>query len=60
MIDRWLNGEPLAGFEMDDALPVVDKTKVLARQVGYAHSTAPGIRVRLGHRFATSPRSSRR
>jgi heterodisulfide reductase subunit A len=42
MIDRWLKGEPLAGFEMDDALPVVDKTEVLARQVGYTHSTAPG------------------
>jgi heterodisulfide reductase subunit A len=42
MIDRWLKGEPLAGFEMDDALPVVDKAKVLARQVGYTHSTAPG------------------
>jgi heterodisulfide reductase subunit A len=41
MIDRWLRGEPLAGFEMDEALPVVDKTKVLTRQVGYTHSTAP-------------------
>jgi heterodisulfide reductase subunit A len=27
---------------MDDALPVVDKGKVLARQVSYTHSTAPG------------------
>jgi heterodisulfide reductase subunit A len=40
MIDRWLKGEPLAGFEMDDVLPVADKTKVLARQTRYTHSTA--------------------
>jgi heterodisulfide reductase subunit A len=36
MIDRWLNHEPLAGFEMDDLLPLVDKQKVLARQKLYS------------------------
>ena len=38
MIDRWLRDEPLTGFEMDDALPLVDKSRVLARQTGYSHS----------------------
>jgi heterodisulfide reductase subunit A-like polyferredoxin len=38
MIDRWLKSEPLAGFEMDDALPLVDKTEVLGRQQQYSHS----------------------
>ncbi len=36
MIDRWLNHEPLAGFEMDDLLPLVDKPTVLARQKLYS------------------------
>jgi heterodisulfide reductase subunit A2 len=33
MIDRWLTGGALSGF--DDRLPVVDKQKVLARQKAY-------------------------
>ena len=43
MIDRWLRGEPLDGFEMDDALPVVDKAAVLARQQLYSHSGPLGF-----------------
>jgi heterodisulfide reductase subunit A len=43
MIDRWLRGEPLDGFEMDDALPVVDKAAVLARQQLYSHSGPLGL-----------------
>ncbi len=35
MIDRWLNGEALEGFDMDDMLPVVDKATVVARQKSY-------------------------
>jgi heterodisulfide reductase subunit A len=38
MINRWLRGEPLDGFEMDDALPLVDKSRVLARQERYSRS----------------------
>lgn len=34
MIDRWLTGGTLDGF--DDRLPVVDKAEVLARQKAYA------------------------
>ncbi len=34
MIDRWLTGGTLDGF--DDRLPVVDKAQVLARQKAYA------------------------
>ncbi len=34
MIDRWLKGEPLDGF--DDRLPVVDKQEVIARQRAFA------------------------
>jgi heterodisulfide reductase subunit A len=34
MIDRWLQGGEMAGF--DDRLPVVDKQQVLARQRTYA------------------------
>jgi heterodisulfide reductase subunit A len=41
MIDRWLRGEPLDGFELDDPLPVVDKTKVIARQAHYDGHSAP-------------------
>jgi heterodisulfide reductase subunit A-like polyferredoxin len=36
MIDRWLHGKALDGFEMDDLLPLVDKPKVLARQRLYS------------------------
>jgi heterodisulfide reductase subunit A len=42
MIDRWLRGEPLTGFEMDDPLPLVDKPAVLARQTHYSHSVPLG------------------
>jgi heterodisulfide reductase subunit A len=39
MIDRWINGQPLDGFELDDLLPLVDKPAVLARQKHYdSHS----------------------
>ncbi|MGA2514091.1 MAG: FAD-dependent oxidoreductase [Candidatus Limnocylindrales bacterium] len=41
MIDRWLKGQPLDGFEMDDALPVVERATVLARQQQYSHSQSP-------------------
>ncbi len=38
MIDRWLQGRELEGFEaLDDRLAVVDKAEVLARQSRYAH-----------------------
>jgi heterodisulfide reductase subunit A-like polyferredoxin len=33
MIDRWLNGQPLEGFDL--RLPVVDKAAVLARQTSF-------------------------
>ncbi len=33
MIDRWLSGQPMDGF--DDRLPQVDKQQVLARQKAY-------------------------
>src|SRR5664279_4391266 len=43
MIDRWLAGMPLSGFEMDDLLPLVDKQTVLARQKLYSrHGRAGG------------------
>jgi thioredoxin reductase/ferredoxin len=38
MIDRWLRNEPLEGFDLDDALPLVDKSTVLARQERYSRS----------------------
>jgi heterodisulfide reductase subunit A-like polyferredoxin len=39
MIDRWINGRPLEGFDL--RLPVVDKTAVLARQAaGYKQRPA--------------------
>jgi len=38
MIDRWLQGGELTGFQaLDDRLSVVDKAKVLARQKNYSH-----------------------
>jgi heterodisulfide reductase subunit A len=39
MIDRWLTGGALTGF--DDRLPVVDKQQVVARQQTYALRVAP-------------------
>jgi heterodisulfide reductase subunit A-like polyferredoxin len=51
MIDRWLRGEPLEGFELDDALPLVEKRAVLARQERYSRSDALGPAV-----LADSPR----
>ncbi len=42
MIDRWLRGQTLDGFALDDALPVVDKSTVLARQLTYTHSAPLG------------------
>jgi heterodisulfide reductase subunit A len=53
MIDRWLQDEALDGFEMDDLLPLVDKSAVLARQKRYDnHSDAFGE----GAAAAVSPR----
>ena len=40
MIDRWLLGEALDGFEMDDLLPPADKPSVLARQKRYGRGGA--------------------
>jgi heterodisulfide reductase subunit A len=40
MIDRWLSGETLDGFEMDDLLPLVDKPTVIARQKAYGRGGA--------------------
>jgi heterodisulfide reductase subunit A2 len=38
MIDRWLQGRELTGFEaLDDRLAVVDQAQVLARQKAYTH-----------------------
>jgi NADPH-dependent glutamate synthase beta subunit-like oxidoreductase len=38
MIDRWLQGRELEGFEaLDDRLETVDKAQVLARQVRFSH-----------------------
>ncbi len=39
MIDRWLTGGTLSGF--DDRLPVVDKQQVVARQRSYSLLVAP-------------------
>jgi heterodisulfide reductase subunit A-like polyferredoxin len=39
MIDRWLTGGAMSGF--DDRLPVVDKQQVMARQRAYALRAAP-------------------
>jgi heterodisulfide reductase subunit A len=36
MMDRWLQGLELAGFEMDELLPMVDKEAVLSRQAEYS------------------------
>ncbi len=41
MIDRWLTGGAMAGF--DDRLPVVSKEEVVARQRTYALLAAPPI-----------------
>ncbi len=38
MMDRWLQGKTLDGFEMDDLLPLVDKPAVLARQKRYGRT----------------------
>jgi heterodisulfide reductase subunit A len=40
MIDRWINGLELDGFDL--RLPVVDKTEVLARQKAYRMAVAEG------------------
>ncbi len=38
MIDRWLQGLDLRGFDVfDERLPVVDKAEVLARQTAFTH-----------------------
>jgi heterodisulfide reductase subunit A-like polyferredoxin len=38
MIDRWLQGRELEGFEaLDDRLETVDKAQVLARQTRFSH-----------------------
>jgi heterodisulfide reductase subunit A len=48
MIDRWLRGEPLEGFELDDQLPLVDKTAVVARQAHYDNHSAPPSATAMG------------
>jgi len=49
MIDRWLQGQSLDGFEMDDLLPLVDKPAVLGRQKNYVnHSPAIAAEPALG------------
>jgi heterodisulfide reductase subunit A len=53
MIDRWLQGEALNGFEMDDLLPLVDKPSVLARQKHYDNRSD---KLRDGAATAISPR----
>jgi NADPH-dependent glutamate synthase beta subunit-like oxidoreductase len=45
MIDRWLNGQPLDGFDL--RLPAIDKEKVLARQKEYTLRPATGDGVTL-------------
>ncbi len=53
MIDRWLQGRELDGFEaFDDRLAVVDKANVLARQKSYAHRDP----VRLDAQHSAAPR----
>ena len=38
MIDRWLTGRPMDGFDaLDDRLPTVDHETVLARQARFGH-----------------------
>jgi len=38
MIDRWIEGRDLEGFEaLDDRLAAIDKAKVLSRQKAYTH-----------------------
>ena len=55
MIDRWLRDEPLDGFELDGALPLVDRDAVLARQQRYSRSlrtaaSAAALQTRAGSR----------
>jgi len=40
MIDRWISGQALDGFELDDLLPLVDTPAVLARQKHYDNHSA--------------------
>jgi heterodisulfide reductase subunit A len=40
MIDRYLGGRPLDGFELDNLLSVAEKSGVLARQKRYDHHSA--------------------
>ena len=40
MIDRWINDEPLEGFELDGPLEVIDKKKVIGRQSAYVRHGA--------------------
>ena len=38
MVDRWVNGKPLAGFTaLDDRLDIVGHDEVLSRQTAYGH-----------------------
>jgi len=55
MIDRWLNGLPLDGFDL--RLPVVDKKAVLARQAAYEPRPATANGTALVAARATSARS---
>ncbi|OIQ80759.1 NADPH-Fe(3+) oxidoreductase subunit beta [mine drainage metagenome] len=53
MIDRWLQGRPLDGFQaLDDRLAVVNKADVLARQKKYSHRDP----VTIENTFSSAPR----
>ncbi len=53
MIDRWLRGEKMTGFDaLDDRLPVVDKAQVLARQKRYTRREP----VPVGSVYSAAPR----
>jgi len=53
MIDRWLSGRELDGFEaLDDRLGVVDRATVLARQEHYTHRDP----VTVANVYSSSPR----
>ncbi len=52
MIDRWIQGLEMTGFEaLDDRLAVIDKAKVMARQKEFSHRDP----VKLNLQHATAP-----
>jgi heterodisulfide reductase subunit A-like polyferredoxin len=54
MIDRYISGEPLEGFELDGLLEVIDKKQVLGRQSAYVRHGAVGAHVPEGPAPAAS------